>query len=133
MGTHPIFESDFDCLTDFKMMRIIYVLILYKCSVESKNSLCDIEELRLPENAESWGCNGLQDKIISKKSKCVPQCSHGYELQNDSKKNFHRCKSNGKWQNPKKAKFSCEVGKLNTLIVSQLIAEPSLPIDIESD
>merc|ERR1712130_917783 len=22
MGTHPIFESDFDCLTDFRMLRL---------------------------------------------------------------------------------------------------------------
>jgi len=28
MGTHPIFESDFDCLTDDKMLQVRYARLL---------------------------------------------------------------------------------------------------------
>jgi len=28
MGTHPIFESDFDCLTDFALAKIVSVKIV---------------------------------------------------------------------------------------------------------
>merc|ERR1739838_359863 len=34
MGTHPIFESDFDCLTDtFRILLVVYLNQLYKAAL----------------------------------------------------------------------------------------------------
>merc|ERR1711935_389148 len=36
MGTHPIFESDFDCLTDFRMGQLTYVIQVNNLAITTK-------------------------------------------------------------------------------------------------
>merc|ERR1712062_298495 len=59
MGTHPIFESDFDCLTDFDMRSIVLLFIII--------NICtgfDRKELKRKKR------NSCTESRISKCSKC---------------------------------------------------------------
>jgi len=45
MGTHPIFESDFDCLTEFRMMnRTIVTPIRRLTNIQGALFVCDMQE-----------------------------------------------------------------------------------------
>merc|ERR1712131_73126 len=59
MGTHPIFESDFDCLTDKKMTEVSYSLNERDFTVVPKNSLPTARSIqdvgyRYADGTETW-------------------------------------------------------------------------------
>jgi len=71
MGTHPIFESDFDCLTE---MRLILTLVSCVFSISADGPECGDTALIKPL------CNQLNSTIQTFQdapSKCVDSDNHG--------------------------------------------------------
>merc|ERR1712105_512614 len=106
MGTHPIFESDFDCLTD---MQHIDAYAEYRRIVgdddggtpfteeQYQKYLREVVPLRIKNRLYvSWqNSNGVDCKLIGPETKCICQCrykNHETDVSNPDAPNARRLK-----------------------------------------
>merc|ERR1712142_408017 len=79
MGTHPIFESDFDCLTEKMRVLSVAVLAVVNClyfEITEKDKKCFIEEL--PDDTQMIGKYLVQ--VFDKTSKEWKQSAPGFGM-----------------------------------------------------
>jgi len=90
MGTHPIFESDFDCLTEMPELKVVELFCgiggfhqgLIKARSELKDSSTELEFDVLAAvdiNNNSTGCYKLNHKGIEKRVKNGDCCAYAWE------------------------------------------------------
>merc|ERR1711970_674140 len=107
MGTHPIFESDFDCLTELEMsnnrkLLVASVLKFLQSEIESKKITPDQEEslnvasqcLAMAFNTEPKDADGLPD-LLDLLSKACPDKMGKIEVSDEQKELAQKFKNEG--------------------------------------